>query len=708
MRTLLALLVLAASPLAAQSPPEVEDVSFTGVRALDPALLRAIVSTRETTCRSRLLAPVCGLGFAERRAFLDSAVVRGDEARIDSVYAASGYPRARTRAAVEPRGDGVVVRFDVVEGPPLVVRSLEVRGLETLPERAETPAIPLRVGDPYSLSRLEASQRLLARAAAERGYAFARVEVGGGISPDTTEAQVVLEVVPGPLAVFGPTLVRAESPLRERDVRARLAYRVGDPFRPAALERTVERLYDLPIIEGVRLIPRPAATADSVVEVEAVVAAGRATAYGLDAVVSGSSCLGGTVNLASRYFLGAPREVSITGGGSNLFARALEGLPCSGESTEEEFQEPDYFLRAELREPVGTRGRLLLDAAAERTSAARAYVRRGVRGRIGYSRLLGRGADAQLAFAPERSDNEAAAPFFCALRGACAGAGLAALTGTRTIAPVELGAGWRSPGPQRLPPGPRLDTIAGQTPPRWRSSARLSVAGAGAVTGSDLAFGRTQADVSVTRFFGTRTDVMVRARAGALLGGGDDLPPHLRFYGGGPLGVRGVQANLLGPKILVVRDDEEDEIGCPLSAGSCEGLAVDPDRVFVRGAGGEALVEATIEGRVWATRTLQLAAFLDFGAVGGGGDAGSPLGVRTETLITPGIGIALVTPVAPVRLDVAYNPSPVRRYPLVARDPNGDGYIPLGSVVYDPFGGGEGWDRLRRRLQVQFSLTPGF
>ena len=267
MRTLLALLVLAALPAAAQSPPEVEDVSFTGVRALDPALLRAIVSTRETTCRSRLLAPVCGLGLAERRAFLDSGVVRGDEARIDSVYAASGYPRARTRAAVEPRGGGVVVRFDVAEGPPLIVRSLEVRGLETLPERAETPAIPLRVGDPYSLSRLEASQRLLARAAAERGYAFARVEVGGGISPDTTDAQVVLEVVPGPLAVFGPTLVRAESPLRERDVRARLAYRVGDPFRPAALERTVERLYDLPVIEGVRLIPRPAATADIVVEV---------------------------------------------------------------------------------------------------------------------------------------------------------------------------------------------------------------------------------------------------------------------------------------------------------------------------------------------------------------------------------------------------------------------------------------------------------
>jgi outer membrane protein assembly factor BamA len=200
---------------------------------------------------------------------------------------------------------------------------------------------------------------------------------------------------------------------------------------------------------------------------------------------------------------------------------------------------------------------------------------------------------------------------------------------------------------------------------------------------------------------------MVRARAGALLGG-EELPPHLRFFGGGPTGVRGVASNLLGPRLLLVREGEEDEIGCALSTGACEGLAVDPERVFVRGAGGDALVEATLEGRVWASSVVQLAAFVDFGAVRSGGDVGSPLGSRTEALVTPGIGIGIVTRVAPVRVDVAYNPSPVRSYPLLARDPAGEGYVPLGSVVYDPFGGGEGWARFRRRLQLQFSVTPGF
>jgi hypothetical protein len=676
-------LLMLAAPAAAQAPPEVEEVRLEGVTAVSPALLRAALETRATRCRTPLLAPVCALGAGRTRAFLDTAAVRRDEARIDSLYGISGFPQARTRATVEPRGWAVAVSFQVQEGPPLVVASLDVRGLDALPRPVELAPLPLRVGAPYSLPRLEASQRAIARAAAEQGYAFARVEVGGELAADQRSAGVVLELVPGPRAVFGPTLVRAGAPLRERDVRGRLAYRVGEPFSPGALERTVEQLYGLPIVQNARLVPRPAATADSVVEVEAVVEAGRATAYGLDAVVSGSSCVGGTVNLASRYFLGAPREVSISAGGSNLFARALHGFPCTGAS-DDEFSDPDYFVRTSLREPVGTRSHLLLDAAFERRSAARAYVRRGVRGRVGYARLLGRGTDALVAYAPERSDNEEAAAFYCGLRGTCAGPALAELRGTRTLAPVEASLGWRSPGPLRPPPGPRLDTVAGMA--RWRSTARLSLSGAGAATGSELAFGTAQVDGSVTRLAGPRTDLLLRARAGILMGG-SDLPPHLRLFGGGPLGVRGVPANLLGPRLLVVREGDEEEIGCALAAGACEGLLIDPDRVHVRAAGGDALVEASVEARFWATRIIQLAAFVDFGAVRAEGS-------RTETLVTPGIGIGVVTPVAPLRIDVAYNPSGARSDPLLVRDPAGDGYIPLGNVRSDP----------PRRLQLQFSV----
>ncbi|HEX2202413.1 MAG TPA: BamA/TamA family outer membrane protein, partial [Longimicrobium sp.] len=190
---------------------------------------------------------------------------------------------------------------------------------------------------------------------------------------------------------------------------------------------------------------------------------------------------------------------------------------------------------------------------------------------------------------------------------------------------------------------------------------------------------------------------------GALAGGGEALPPQLRLFGGGPLGVRGVAPNLLGPRFLLLRDTTGDGLGCAVAAGACEGVAVDRDLVRVRALGGEALLETSLEARLWISRRIQLAAFVDAGAVWSGDDGGAlPGAARSESLVTPGVGALVLSPFGPVRLDVAYDPSPARRLPLLAEDPDGDGFLLLGDAVFDPH------DTFRRRLQFQLSLGQTF
>jgi translocation and assembly module TamA len=609
---------------------------------------------------------------------------------------------------VRPAGGGaVVVVFRVEEGRPLVVRSLQVRGLEPFADSIDLPDLPLGTGGVYALPRLEAAQRAIARALAELGYAFAIVEVSGSVSREAHAADVVLEAVPGPRAVFGSTTIRAEGPLQERDVRARLGWRVGERFDPDALETMAERLYRLPIVERVALEPRRAAAADSVVETLVAVETGRRTGFQAEGIVSRSACLGGTAWWASRYFLGAPRVFALRVGGSNLFADQLGGL-CAGE---DEFADPDYFARAELRQPLGAASWLLLDAEVSRESATRAYIRRGVSGRIAYATQLARGLDGLIGYAPERSDNEAGAPFFCALYAVCAGAALDALTGTATLAPAELSAAYTPPGARRPALGPRATWDPLRPIPDWLFSTRATLSAAGGPTGSEYDFASAVLEGNATRLVGGRAELAARVRAGALAGARDPLPPQVRLFGGGPRGVRGVPQNLLGPRLLVVRADEGENLGCALAAGACEGVEVDPGAVFPRATGGEALVEASAEARWWVANRLQLAAFADFGAVRSGAAPGAPSAVRrTESILTPGIGVLAVTAVGPVRVDVAYNPSPARTYPLFARDPDGDGYLYLGNVVYDPFGhdGAGGWKEFGRRLQLQLTLGQVF
>lgn len=701
-------LLLSAAPAPAQEAaargPEVEEVRFVGARALDEALLEATVATRETRCRSPFLAPACAAGdwrWAEDKAFLDTAVVRADEERLRELYDAWGYPEARVRARILPLDDGdVEVEFRIAEGEPLLVRSLQVRGLDTLPRPVPLPALPLRVGEPYALPRLEATQGLIARALAERGYAFAEVVVSGEVLPEESAAEVVLEVRPGPRAVFGPVEVLPEAPLSRDAVRERLAYRPGEPFTPAALERTEALLRALPLVDSVRVQFAPAEWADSVVETRVTVGVGRVQAFQVEGAFSSAECLRGVAWWGRRHLLGAPRVLTLSAGASNLLSGLL---PCAGPEEGDEFTDPGYFLEAALREPLGARTWLLLEGSLFRESTPPAYVRRGFAGRVALSRELARGLQGGVGWAPERSDQLAAGVFFCGVHGVC-GAGVEALTDPVTLAPVELTLAWTSPGAGLLEPGPRpgpewLRALA----PDWILSARGTLSGAGEPTLSELGFGRVVLEGSAVRFPGARTGVAARARVGALADGGDPLPPQVRLFGGGPFGVRGVAPNRLGPKVLLLRPGAEP--GCPVLPGGCAGVAVDPEAVRVRPSGGTALVETGVEVRWWASRWARLSAFVDYGAVWSGAEEGAPLDAGFESVVTPGAGVFLLRPFGPLRVDLAYDPSPPRAYPLLAHDPDGPGFIVLGEAVYAPFEHGdpgplrEFW----RRVQLQIS-----
>ena len=203
-RVCLLCLCLFATPAAAQDPDSVavEDVTFAGVRALDPALLRAAIETRESTCASPFYAGFCALGdadWAERRAYLNPAALPRDEEAIRRTYALWGYPAATARASVDTLPDGDVrVRFEITEGGPLRVRDVVLRGTESLPSLTAAD-LPIRADDVYALPRIQAAQRVIARRFGERGHAFVQV----------APLQVVVITLPQTLAP-STTFLRAD------------------------------------------------------------------------------------------------------------------------------------------------------------------------------------------------------------------------------------------------------------------------------------------------------------------------------------------------------------------------------------------------------------------------------------------------------------------------------------------------------------------
>lgn len=617
------------------------------------------------------------------------------------------------RSVVPVLGAGILLAAapshgQVPGGPDPRVRSIEILGLEPIVDPDWIPALPLRPGTPYSLARLVATEHRITRILAELGYATAEIESSATIPPGEGFADVRLVVEPGPAMVFDTVFVVTDGPLSEAEIRRRLLIRPGEPVTASAIERSVARLRRLAIVERLEVDAAPLPGQETRLATRIAVATGPPQGPGLSGAFSSARCLEGRVGWGSRHFLGAPRTFSVSGGGSNLLARPLRRFPCTGVG-EGELADPDYFVRSELGQPLGPATWLFVSAEMSRITAARAYVRRGVQGRVAVAHELGPGWDAVIGYAPERSDNPGAGPVLCAVHAVCGARELAGATAARLHAPVELAAAWASPTVTGVIGAAATAPIWLQPMPRpWRLSARGALTVAGPVSLSRFTYGSFVLDGSGARSIAPRVELAGRLRVGLLAEDAAHLPPQVRLYGGGPAGVRGVAPNLLGPKILTITREAAAELA--LLGGAAPDEPLDPARVRVRPTGADALLESSLELRIRAAGWLELAAFADYGVARSevatfGPD---PLS-RTESVWSPGIGALLVLPVGPLRIDLAYNPSPPRRYPLLVPGEDGSQQL-LGHFLHDPFTHDDptGWREFRRRIQLQLSVGHPF
>lgn len=706
-------------PLAAQEVPapeeevrgpEVTELRFEGARSLERERLEGAISTRATRCRSPLFFLFCalGMGWSLERAYLDPDNIPADEERLRLLYEAWGFPDVEIGSRVEPRGDDrVEVVFEIEEGEPIRVASVEVRGLESLtpPVELEEP-LPIGPSDLYALPLLAELEQRIRLAFAERGHPYAQVEVAGSIDEVARTAAVVMTVEPGPLVVFGEPVVVPESPIRASTVAERVTFEPGEPFSPSALQETERELYRLPIVERVVIDPVGLERGETVVSPRIAVEAGRRRAIQVEGTVSSTECLELAVFLADRYFLGGPRLFGVGVGFSNLLANSLGGgFPCTSTGSGA-YANPNYFVEAELRQPWpgSPRTTVLARGFYSRESVPQVFIQRGYGGQVGVAREFRPDLVGTVLYSPARNELRSADVYYCGNFGICDEAVIDTLTDLHWTAPVDLLVSWTPGG------GPLgLRPPAGEEWGRW---IRAGLSGGAAVTGSQYDYLRGVGEGAVTRFYGERWEVAFRSRLGAVVGQ-HILPPQTRLFSGGANTVRGVAQNLLGPKVLITRADQVGALGCELEPGGCPAeLVVDPDLVGVRALGGRAVTEANLEGRIWVGDRLQLAGFVDFGSIWRDlfGDDVTLGGPTSQALVTPGIGLRFFTAMGPIRLDVGYDPSGTRSYPLLVRDPATDELVFLGEVRYNPFTFDDpGWfTEFWRRLQFQLAVGQPF
>lgn len=693
----LVLAALSAGRLLAQEPVErertVAKVSFEGNRAVDDYTLGISISTSGP--RGFFLFTMFGGG--ERQPF-DEIEFRRDVLRVVYLYRRFGYFETSVDTVVQRTPGSVRVRFRITEGPPVILDSVVITGVDSImPADRLLRRLPLREGRPFNRFAFEYSTDTIAAALRARGYPFPEIFRSYSVDRVTRLARAEFEVVPGAHARVGALSIEGSRQVTSRTIRRALGVREGDEYSQRRLMDAQLSLYrsdlfryanvgvhaDSPLVGGV----------DSLVRIRVQVADAPRTRLRAGAGYGTVDCGRASGSFTWANFTGGARRLDLTSrvsklGAADPFQWGLKNSLCAALAGDRFSDRINYFNDVTITQPslLARRLSLAVSLFAERQSEFNAYERVATGGVVSMGVPV-RGVPVTLAYRLERRRTRADAATFCIAFDQCDDQTVNQLEEYRRQATLSLtvvDARTNSP----------LDPSQGRI-----YSAQVATAQPG--IGSEVAFTKLLAEASWYRPLGRGWVAAFRLRGGVVRAGDVTLrdsvgqpttirfiPPSERFYAGGPTSVRGFGRNAMGPIVYVIdtiTGPNQQDTTVRSSALGSNGIGLAnvelraPSPILPQRFGFSLFVDA---GQLWEETANGLV----------------PSGIR----ITPGAGLRITTPLGPMRLDVAYNRypnAPGRLYRVVGNQLN------LVSSTYPGPPRGTG---LTDRLTWHFSVGQAF
>src|SRR6266550_4943548 len=213
---------------------EVMRLEFDGNRAFsDAELAKTIVTTPSAWARRYLHLP-----FTVKHC-LDRSELPNDRARLIIFYRRRGYPKVTVDTAVKELAPGAVaVTFRINEGPPMILRSFVVSGLDSVPERgAILRGLPVRVGGRFDRFAIDAAADTIRQRLHNTGYPRAQSPNSFAVNDTLLNAWDTVYVTPGPRTRIGAIsievtpLPRKKQQIPTRVVRQIMGLDSGELFR---------------------------------------------------------------------------------------------------------------------------------------------------------------------------------------------------------------------------------------------------------------------------------------------------------------------------------------------------------------------------------------------------------------------------------------------------------------------------------------------
>jgi outer membrane protein assembly factor BamA len=295
----------------------VDQVQIRGTDELDDDDVKDEIATTESP---KFLMLFRGVIF--EYSLFDRFVLQRDLARVEAFYRSKGYYDVHARAGRVHQLDESHVRVEVVveEGPPSVVKTVHVDGLDGLPAPVvaaarRAAASGLRLGKPFTEEDFKRTEGNVRRALSDNGYAYATVKSDAAVDIVRHAVDVVLAVKPGVPCVFGEVHIEGLGNLPEYQIRRTIDIDPGTPYSEKDLDSAQQALLDLGVLASVELAPELPDPPDSpVIPVRVKLEPSRLRTLRLGGGIEFDSLktnLHGLIGWEDRNFLGGLRTFSV-------------------------------------------------------------------------------------------------------------------------------------------------------------------------------------------------------------------------------------------------------------------------------------------------------------------------------------------------------------------------------------------------------------
>jgi outer membrane protein assembly complex protein YaeT len=666
---------------------EVGKLRFTGNRAFtDNDLENAIITTPSSWARRTFR-------FLGSRRCLDHDEFPRDRVRLEIFYRKHGYYQVNVDTLVRFIRPGVVaVTFAIREGSPVVIDSLALSGLTGVRDSLKiVRELPVRARGPgrrnadtlFDRYAIDATRDTLQRRLRSFGYPFAQVLENYTVDTTARASSVEFHVIPGAFATIGSITITSENvkgkkpQIPDNVARSLTGLKIGEPYRAPDLIKAQRNLYETDAYRRVEYSVTPdsvgPAVRDTQVDVnmklqEDYIHSARAGAgYGT------IDCFRLQGQYVDKNFLDDARHFDLTAGVTKIgIGYPLGGLrdsfcaPARGDIYSDSL---NYHVAATIRQPslFGARVFPTLTLFSERRSEYNAYIRSTPVGLTGTLTL----PEGPFSFIPQYSlqygRTSASPALLCAVFNLCVAADQATFQKLQTLSIVGGTAVFDTRNNALLP------------------SRGVYITSSITHSGTEILSSKYQQFTKITGNAAVYFDLAhtgnvlaLRASAGTIFGtytesdGAAFVPLDQRLYAGGPTTVRGFPQNQLGPVVYVTTNvDSAGTKTCKTCWSIQQTL---PVRVVPTGGNLSEVGNAELRLKSpFLPQYVGWNVFVDVGRV-------QPEVQNAELdrqfqnfKATPGVGLQLLTPIGPLRVDVGYNsyPQPFGPAYYLVQLPNG-------------------------------------